>query len=170
MKKILAALLSFILTFSAFAQKSAIELNDIIVDEQNKIGQRIIDFNYAVEAGEDMNLPLQLILEQTKASISVVENLKHIEGSESLKKTALALFNFYKSIVAKEYREMVDIVKKTDVSDADVTRLNEILADISAREEKIDADFAAQQEAFAQRNGFTLEENELQDKLNQIAE
>jgi hypothetical protein len=96
MKKLLLLLLVTPFAFSAFAQKSAVEYNDLIVDEQNKIGQRIIDFNYAVEAGEEMDLPLKLILEQIDVSIAVVEKVKPWEDGAALKSSALALLNFIK--------------------------------------------------------------------------
>ncbi|MGE0635181.1 MAG: hypothetical protein AB7P01_01980 [Bacteroidia bacterium] len=169
MKKLLLLLLITPFALSVFAQTSALEFNDNIVEEQNKIGQRIIDFNYAVEAGTDTDLPLQLTLEQTKASIAVIEKLSWQDGA-ALKKSAIELFKFYQSIVANEYVEMVKIIEKPDLSEADITRLNELLASITEREAKLDADFAAQQDAFAKLNNFTLERNELQDELDKISE
>ncbi len=167
MKKLLLLLL--VIPFAASAQTSAIEFNDIIVGEQNKIGQRLIDFNAAVEAGTSTDLPLKLTLEQAKASTAVVEKLSWQDGA-ALKKSAIELFKFYQSIVANEYVEMVKIIEKPDLSEADVTHLNELVASISEREAKLDADFAAQQEAFAKLNGFTLTENELQDELDGLGE
>lgn len=170
MKKLLLLLLVIPFTISAFAQSSAVEFNDLIVDEQNKIGQRIIDFNYAVEAGDEMDLPLKLILEQINVSIEVVEKVKPWEDGAELKSSALSLFRFYKSIVAKEYQEMVNILKKENIESSDVTRLDAILADISAREEKLDADFSAKQEAFAKRWNIELAPSELQDEIDGLSE
>lgn len=167
MKNLLLLLL--VIPFAASAQTSAIEFNDMIVEEQTKIGQRIIDFNTAVENSAPTDLPLQLTLDQTKASIAVVEKLSWQDGA-ALKKSALELFKFYQSIVANEYVEMVKIVEKPELVDADITRINELLASITDREAVLDADFAAQQEAFAKLNGFTLERNELQDELDGLGE
>ncbi|MCG3165316.1 MAG: hypothetical protein POELPBGB_01078 [Bacteroidia bacterium] len=167
MKQLLLLLL--IIPFAASAQKSAIEFNDIIVGEQNKIGQRIIDFNYAVETDTDTDLPLKLTLEQIKASLAEVEKISWQDGA-ALKNSAIALFNFYQSIVSNEYVEMVKIIDKPELSQGDITRINELLASITEREAKLDAEFATQQEAFAKLNGFTLERNELQDDIDGLTE
>lgn len=164
MKKLLLLLL--FIPFAASAQKTAVEYNDIIVDEQSKIGQRIIDFNYAVEAGEEMDLPLKLILEQIDISIAVVEKVKPWEDGAALKSSALSLFKFYKSIVAKEYSEMVGILKKENIAESDVARLDELLASITEREEKLDADFSYQQETFAKRWNIELAPSELQNEID----
>jgi hypothetical protein len=170
MKKLFLLLLVIPFTFSAFAQTTAVEYNDLIVDEQNKIGQRIIDFNYAVEAGEEMDLPLKLILEQINVSIEVVEKVKPWEDGAALKSSALSLFRFYKSIVAKEYQEMVNILKKENIAESDVAQLDVLLASITEREAKLDADFAYQQETFAKRWNIELAPSELQDELDKISE
>ncbi len=168
MKKLFLLLL--VIPFAASAQTTAVEYNDIIVDEQNKIGQRIIDFNYAVESGEEMDMPLKLILEQIAVSIEVVEKVNPWEDGAALKNSALSLFRFYKSIVSKEYQEMVDILKKENIAESDVTRLDKLLADITEREAKLDADFSYQQEAFAKRWNIELTPSELQDELDGISE
>lgn len=167
MKNLLLLLL--VIPFAASAQTSAIEFNDKIVEEQNKIGQRLIDFNAAVEAGTSTDLPLKLTLEQTKASLAIVEKLSWQDGA-GLRNSAIELFKFYQSIVANEYVEMVKIIEKPDLSEADVTRLNELMASITDREGKLDAEFAAQQDKFAELNGFTLEPNELQDEIDGLGE
>ncbi len=168
MKNLLLLLL--VLPFAASAQKSAVEYNDLIVDEQNKIGQRIIDFTYAVEAGEEMDLPLKLILEQIDVSIEAVEKVKPWEDGAALKSSALSLFKFYKSIVAIEYSEMVSILKKENIEDSDVARLDALIASITERQAKLDGDFSYQQEAFAKRWNIELAPSELQDELDGISE
>jgi hypothetical protein len=65
---------------------------------------------------------------------------------------------------------MVNILKKETIEDSDVTRLDEIIADISAREAKLDADFSYQQEAFAKRWNIELTPSELQDEIDGISE
>lgn len=167
MKNLLLLLL--LIPFAASAQTSALEFNDKIVEEQTKIGQRLIDFNYAVEAGTDTDMPLQLTLEQVKASLAVVEKLSWQDGGP-LKKSAVELFKFYQGIVSNEYVEMIKIVEKPQLLDADIKRMNELLASITEREGKLDAEFAYQQESFAKLNNFTLERNELQDELDGLGE
>jgi hypothetical protein len=169
MKKFFLLLLVIPFALSASAQKDALEFNDIIVGEQTKIGQKLIDFNYAVEAGTDTDLPLKLTLEQIKVSLAEVEKISWQDGA-ALKKSAIELFKFYQSIVSNEYVEMVNIIEKPELSEADITRVNELMASITEREAKLDAEFAAQQEAFAKLNNFTLTENELQDELDGLGE
>ena len=163
-------LLLLIIPFAASAQKSAIDYNDMIVEEQTKIGQKIIDFNYAVESDADMEMPLKLTLAQIDASIAAIENLSTWEDGAALKSSALQLFKFYKSIVSVEYREMVNILYHENLSDADVNRLNELMASVSEREKKYDDDFQRVQEAFAKRWNIDLVPNEIQGEIDGLGE
>jgi hypothetical protein len=128
----------------------------MIVDEQVKIGTEITDFTNA-ESNEDMELALKILIQQTDASIDAVQKLGAWKGDGALQNSALQLFKFYKAVAEKEYREMLNILKKEVVSDTDATHLDAIIADIQLREQKFDDDFAYQQKDFAKRNGFTLE-------------
>ena len=163
-------LLLLIIPFAASAQKSAIDYNDMIVEEQTKIGQKIIDFNYAVESDADMEMPLKLTLAQIDVSIAAIEKLSTWEDGAALKSSALQLFKFYKSIVSVEYREMVNILYHENLSDADVNRLNELMASVSEREKKYDDDFQRVQEAFAKRWNIDLVPNEIQDEIDGFGE
>lgn len=165
MKKIVSLLLLIPVSFCVWAQTSGTEYNDLIVDEQTKIGEKIIAFSSA-ETNEDMELALKVMIEQIDASIATVKNIGNWKGDASLKNSAIGLFNFYRSIATVEYRELLNILKHDEISESDAARMDAIMADITKREEKFDADFAYNQEEFAKRNNFTLEPNQLQEKID----
>lgn len=170
MKKLICLLLVISSALSVFAQKDAIEYNDMIVDEQNKIGQKIIDFNYAVESGGDMEMPLKLTLAQIDASIATLQKMSTWEDGAALKASAIELFKFYKSIVSVEYREMVNILYHENLSEADINRLDELMANVSEKEKKYDADFQKAQEAYAKRWNIDLIPNDIQDEIDGLTE
>ncbi len=155
MKKTIFLLLLIPVAFSVSAQIDGASYNDMIVDEQTKIGNKIVGFSTA-ESNEDMELAHTILLQQVDASIAVIQKLGAWKGDGALQSSTLRLFNFYKSIVSVEYREILNLMKKEELSEADAARLDAITADIVAREATYDNDFAAQQEAFAARNGFDL--------------
>jgi len=158
MKKIIPFLLSLSLSFSAFAQKDAIDYNDIIVGEQTKIGKEINDFVIS-EQPDEVDLNYKILLEQIDASINVVENLGAWQDDATLQKSTLELFGFYKTVSLNEYKEFKTFMKKPDseITNSDITYLQTLEKGIQEKEKKFDDDFAASQDAFAKRWGFTLE-------------
>ena len=169
MKNILIALLTLSF-FAVSAQKfeSAIEFNDFIIDEQTKIGEKIVILMDEFEIGtrESAKVKHQELIVQTKASLRALQSVKSFTGGARFKQASLSLFNFYQSICETEYARMIDIYFSEDYSDEDVAELTKMMEDITAREKAYDEEFAAAQEEFAKANGFDLKENELQKEFD----
>ena len=78
------------------------------------------------------------------------------------------LFQFYKEISAKDYKEMIDILRKENIQTSDIDRLTVLEEQISKREQPLDEAFQKAQEAFAKKHNLSLYENEVQDKIDQL--
>lgn len=170
MKKLLMIGLLFI-GFKSQAQQfsTPIEYNDYIINLQTIIGEKIIAFNEALNletATFESLLPYHRALIETSAdAVAKTKSLPAYEGNSELRDNALALFEFYYKTFSNEYLEMIKIIFETDLDDAEVARLSEILEYITANEATIDNNFQTAQKAFAEKYNMTLGENELQDKL-----
>ena len=170
--KTLFLLLVLLTSGLASAQKfsSAVEYNDHIVNLQNEIGYKMIAFNDQV-GGENSTLEqvqpyFDELLSTTRDVIKRLEKVTPWDKNTELKSAALELFRFYEVTIDRDYREMVDIVYKSDLTDEDYARLTEILAKVTEDEKAYDNRFQAAQNAFADKYGFDLEQNELQDELD----
>lgn len=156
----------------ANAQKftSAIDYNDFIVDLQNQIGYKIIAFNDELGL-EDASMasvtPLyEDLLKTTRDAIAKLDKAEVWEGNTELKASALALFQYYESAFSNEYKEMMGIVFKAEINEEDYTRLTSILESVTEKEQAFDLRFSKAQIAFADKYGFNLDRNELQDEID----
>lgn len=156
------------------AQKTftdAVEYNDYIVDHQNEIGRKIIQFNEVMAdenvSREALNPYYEQMLAVTQDAVNQVKAMPPYKGNTELRDSAVDLFSFYLGIFREEYVEMLDIVFAESPSEEDFTRMETIMTDIGEEEKGYDEKFGAAQTRFAELHGFTLEENELQEKIDE---
>ncbi|MFH0893118.1 MAG: hypothetical protein V2A54_01680 [Bacteroidota bacterium] len=178
MKKVLsiaAMSLVLFLAFQSCGKKSSltpIQYNDSIVGIQGKIIKAILDLSATFEGrnAAEMDASYSKLKTIIDDAITNVSKMEEYDGSTELRDAAKELFEFYKSVVGKEYGEMITILKKkdTDVTEADIKRIDEISADISKREKALDEKFAKAQEKFAKDNNIQIKENELQKDINKL--
>lgn len=161
--------LSVVFPWTLKAQMTAIEYNDFIVNEQNKIGVKIIDFTTALDA-LDFTLAetnLGLLQERVNEVIKNVEDQGPYPNNDGLYTAVLDLFRFYKTIVNNEYREILTTLQKESLETNDFDRLNILVASITDREKLVDEAFQSAQQKFASDNNFELTENEFQQQIDQ---
>jgi hypothetical protein len=166
--KILFALLTGFISITTFAASdAAIEYNDKIINEQSKIGEKILAFS-----GDPNETTLQGIREQAQSSISVVSKMKPYEGNIEFKAAAIALFTFYSDITQHEYKDLLKLVANKDKYDQNklTEKMNQLINSITSKEKPLDARFNEAQVAFAKKYGFTLGKNELQDEIDNARE
>ena len=171
MKKIILGLM-LVSAISAQAQSDdkAIAYNDYIVNLQNTIGESIVTFNDVMSTdtitAEGIKPYYEAMINNTKNAIVKINEVLPYDGNSDLKNAASDLFQFYLTIFQNEYKEMIDIIFSDNIGDPQLQRMNEILADISAKEAVLDGNFQAAQEAFAAKYNFEIIENELQDEID----
>lgn len=149
-------------------KKQAVEFNNKIVDSQSVIVKKMLDLS-SDEATNDTSIMEQKRLELISTidqSIQVVKNIKPFRYGEEFQNAALQLFNFYKQVANNEYREIIEILKKENINADDQERLKAINDKISKEEKVLDEKFMNKQREFATKYGFSLVDNELQEKIN----
>jgi hypothetical protein len=163
-------LIACFLQANAQTFNSAVDYNDFIVSEQNKIGEKILVFNQRIgEAGitkEVMTEVLEDLLRTANTSILAVKDLSPYEGGEDLKQASVDLFQFYARLIDHDFREIINIIFTEELDDAAMTRLNDIVKKVQTDEAVLDEHFGKTQNAFAERHNMELKQNELQEKLD----
>lgn len=147
---------------------TALEYNNKIVDEQNKIITKILAFYDATAAGSETSEKLRLkASEQCKTSLKVIKALPDFEGETRLRDAAVELLLFYQTMADKSFVEMMEIIEKgEEITQDDLAQLEKIEADITNKEILLDDELAKAQEAFSKKHNVTLVENEIQQKID----
>lgn len=166
MKHILILLITIATSVSANANNdAAIAYNDKIVNEQTKIGETILLFS-----GNPNEFSLTQISTQVQNSLKVLNTMRGFDGSKDLLEAAKALFKFYASITKNEYKEILELLEKRNKYSQEElsSKIDELTNSISAKEGPLDKKFQAAQSVFAQKYGFTLSKNKLEEKIKDV--
>ncbi len=160
------------MSFFAGAQSddAAVAYNDHIVELQNRIGYKMVAFNEKVgEEGstrESVDVYYQDLLAETRKVIKEAEKIGPFEGNVSLINSAIRLFKYYEQVITTDYKRMLDIIYMPDISDEMYEELNNLLAKVTEEEAGYDQAFQSAQEIFANKYGFSLTPNELQEEMD----
>lgn len=148
------------------------EYNDVIISEQTKIMTIMLDMFDYIETGEyDKSEALrQQLVTQCEASVKAVKELPDYSGNTEMRDAAAELFTFYRDVTNEEYKEMIEILQKESIEVEDILKITALEADLSKREEAMDARFQAAQENFAKKHNLILTKNELQDDIDRLGE
>lgn len=159
-------------SFKSDTKITAIEFNDAIIDEQNKIIELTLQMVEYFETDLDKSEELRVIaVQQCTTSIANITKLETFKGGEKFKSSALALFTFYRDIFSDEFEKMILILKKGEnITEEDLEYLTKINDEINAREVELDANMEKAQSDFAIANNFSIEENEYQDEIDEMDE
>lgn len=152
----------------------ALDYNNQIVDEQTKILEKFVAFT---EIGDGENRLKELdkarmdIVNQCESSLKIVEALAPYEGNTRFRDAAIELFRFYKTTCEGSYKEMIEILgKEENITDEDITRLEEINSGVEQRELVLDNALQAAQEEFTKKYNIDLQETEMQKKIDDMNE
>ena len=143
----------------------AVEYNDKIVAEQNKIGNQILAFTEAPSAES-----LAGLQKQANASIGVLNEMKPYKKNGELLNAAKSLFQFYIDVTSNEYAKVLALFNESSKYSQEelIEKINVYVDVISQKEKIVDTNFAAAQTAFAKKHGFTLTENKLQEEIDSV--
>lgn len=170
--KIIYLLISFFLISCSSERKEAIEYNDKIISEQNKIIEKAIDFTSSFETRNYRKIDsIRLILLlQIDKSIGEISKMQSFEGYDSLRLAALDLFNFYKKVYENEFKEITQIITKDslEITEDDIIKHNILTRKIKNEEISYDNNFQKAQQSFAKKYHLNITRNEYQDRLNEI--
>lgn len=148
--------------------ETAIEYNDFIVKLQEKTIRKTLALGEVLVKGDSLAIHKSFdeFGTQAKASLDELKKLDTFEGEAELRDNALKLFQFYVTIYEKDYKEMIDLVTKKEISEKDLKRVDEIVAKVAADETQFDAGFAAAQQTFAKKHNMIIQQNNLQNEID----
>ena len=172
MKKMMWAgvLITFILTGCNNPEMTAVEYNNLIIDEHTKISQSIIEMPayFETDIKKADSIRMEMVI-QCDSSTKKLQALPDYKGNTEFRDAAIALFKFYAKISQNEYKEMLQILAKDkDIEMEDILRLRQIESDLATQEEALDTKFKKAQESFAETHNFSLTENEVQGEIDQL--
>lgn len=151
---------------------AAINYNDRIVEYQGKIIEKMITLSNAFGKGDpaDMDAKLKVLQLQIDESLAGVSKMEDFKGNFRLRDGAIALFEFYQTIAAEEYPEIIGIIGRgqENITDYDRDRLVQIQEDITAREAKFDDELQAAQKEFALAYGIEIKGNKYQEQIDKM--
>lgn len=168
---LLLIVISMSLGLSAQTFTDPIKYNDFIVGLQTEIGDKIMIFNEKM--GEetmtyDGLMPYyNSLLETTKSSVEKMGKLHAYESNTEFRNSALELMKFYERTVSVAYMEMIDIIYKSEMDEAAISRIGEIIDRVSNDESAIDKRFISAQDVFAQKYGFTLSKSKFDEETDE---
>ncbi len=163
----LALLLLLNVSCSTAPTMSALDYNDAIINEQSSIANVMMKFGDVIETSIDQAEILRKeIISQCDSSLNKLKDLPKLDGSTEFNNAGIALFNFYKDISGKEYRQILDILKKEEIDDNDLEELQNIQGIIETKEAKFDNRFQSAQKEFARKNNITIGDNKLQQLID----
>lgn len=159
-------------SFKSDTKITAIEFNDAIIGEQNKIIELTLEMIDYFETDLDKSEEVRILaVQQCTSSITALTKLETFKGGENFKSAALALITFYRDIFSNEFEKMISILKKGEnITEEDLEYLSIINDEINAREFELDANLEKAQSDFAIANNFTIDVNEYQDEIDEIDE
>ena len=155
---------------SAQTFTNAVDYNDHIVGLQNEIGYKMIAFNEEVSSEYASTESVQPfyddLLKTTREVIGKLEKVKPFEKNVDLKNAAMELFRYYETTISVDYKEMIELTFGSELDEAAMTRVQELLVKVTEAEAVVDAKFKNAQEAYAKKYNIDLEENELQEEID----
>lgn len=173
MKNLVIALFVLTATLTACEPKiSATDYNNTIVGEQGKIVNKMLDMTAKINNNQFKAALDELdgAIAQCDSSIATVTKLGAFEDDSKFHDAALDLFKFYKKILSNEYRKMLEILNKEDISMEDVAEIDNLTKNIEGEEAKYDNAMQNAQEEFAKKHDVKITDNSLQEKIDKMGE
>lgn len=161
------------LGYNAYNQgKQAVEFNNTVVQEQNEFVTKFLDLSTKAStySEEELKTNFEDTLNVAEENLETIRNLETPENGEEFKKAATDLFAFYVKIMKNEYKEMIELSRKDELTSTQRTKIIELQTTITNEESKYDNAFAEAQKAFTEQYGITLEENTLQENIDSLSE
>jgi hypothetical protein len=152
--------------------KNAVEYNDYIVNRQTSLMKKILAFGKAAQVNPDSAETLLGIYEkETDIMITELQGMPPFKKDSSLRDAAIRSFVFYKRVFGEDYKQIMAIRKKVDLSAEDAeSEANVIVERLSKDEEGFDKTFQKAQRNFAEKNNMKLRENEIQKEVEKLKE
>lgn len=150
--------------------KSAVTYNDYIISRQNKIVKKMLAFGKM--AGTDPDSAYQMLdvfAGETSALIKELEGMPPYKNDTLFRNAAISSFQFYKRTFEKDYKELLGVRKREDISaDEAEAEMNKITDRLTREEELLDKNFHNAQVKFARDNKLQLTDNTLSKEIEKM--
>ncbi len=159
------------LGYNAYNQgKQAVEFNNKVVEEQNKFVTSFLDLssNSPKYSDEELKVKFDETLTLAEGNLETIRNLETPENGTEFKKAAEDLFEFYVKILKNDFKEMLELSRKEELTTTERAKILELQTNITNEEAKYDKAFSEAQKTFTEKYGITLEENTLQEDINNL--
>ena len=171
--------LGIIITFAlqncgenAKPEMTPIQYNDYIIGNQSKIIKKFITLSktFNNHVPKEMDDELNSLQIQVDSAVTNISNLDGFKGNTEFKNAALMLFKFYQDAVKKEFKEMIDILKKNPdaMTSQDMQKMTDLNQSISSREKILDEAFGKAQNNFATQFKIDIKPNQLQNEIDKM--
>lgn len=173
MKKFLPLLFVAIVALVGCGKKvDPTEYNNTIVGEQSKIVNHMLEMTDQINKSQfkEALVGIDGSIAQCDSSIKKVSELEPYEGDAKFRDAAVDLFKFYKKILDNEYRKMLVVLNKPEITMEDVDQIDKLTGGIEAEETKYDNAMKVAQEEFAKKYDVKIVDNTLQEKIDKMGE
>jgi hypothetical protein len=151
-------------------KNNAVAYNEKIIGLQSKILKVMIDLSNTFESrdGAKMEQKRTQLLKTIQGALKQAEKIKPYKGDSTFRDAGIELFKFYEDITKKEYLQIINILKKEEITPEDEQELQKVTEVIAKREEAYDRSFQGAQRAFASKHGLILMDNKLQKQIDEM--
>lgn len=146
------------------AVNEAAAYNDSIVEQQEKIIEKIVVLNTYLEDLDSAGIATAYsdLKQQTDQSIATISDMGAFKEDASLKNEAVNLFNFYQGIFNTEYDTIITLIYKGQegITEEDLAFIDSVSTSIEEREAMQEKDFKAVHETFARKHNLILKKQQ----------
>jgi len=157
--RIVFVILVCLLMISCTKKKEAIAYHEGFVSLQKDIGIKVVALinTFNARNPDEIEKAYSTLLSSADAALDKAQATEQFEDDKGLKAAVVELLTFYQSAFKKEYREMLDIVKNTNITtQSDAARLREIENEINMKEKPLDDKVRKAQDDLADEYGFKV--------------
>jgi hypothetical protein len=158
------AFLALLIISCGPSTKKAISYHDKIIEEHMAIQVSFdaLDKSFVDYVPEDMNKAWDNAKQQTEKSIKVVSEMEDFDGSSTFKDAALKFFEVYNTVLDTYYSDMIKIysIPNEEYTEENEAKFGELNDEMQAIYFPAFDTFKAEQEAFAKKYNFTIQQPE----------
>jgi hypothetical protein len=141
-------------------RQQATDYNNRIVGLQEQVVRQMMEFSKSFESNDPalMEEKRMELLGTIKDALRDLDDLEPFEGSTEFRDAARRLLEFYRDTCDAEYKDIIDVYRKSEITQEDVDRVSAINEKIVGKEKDLSDAFLAAQQGFASGYGMKLVE------------
>lgn len=164
-------------SIAGFSQQEPVEkasdYNNFIVDQQNQLILRIIDYNISNihnNNAEENNQKRLEIIRQIEASIEKLNSLPPFKGDSKLRDEALLVFTLYKTTCDVEFNEINSLRKERETSYESMRSYLNTQDKVEEKLKEAGEKFIKAQHDFARKHKITIKDENSQNYFKDVAQ